>query len=112
MSSVLELIAKRNTAQQRRVVEGKKGEIIDVPEVSGLLVTGCTGCTVNAPGRSGNVTLERCDGTSLRAGCIVASLEVIHCKDVKVSAKRYDWRVAPCYRGIQLGSWNIRKHTI
>ncbi|CAN0462151.1 unnamed protein product, partial [Laminaria digitata] len=67
-------------------------ETIDVPEGSGLLVTGCSGCTVNAPGKSCNVTLERCDETSLRVGYVVASLEVIRCKDVKVSLKR--WEVA------------------
>lgn len=89
-SSVLAAIAGRNAAQQRRVVEKKKGETIDVPEGSGLLVTGCSDCVVNAPGRSSSVTVERCNGTTVSVGSVVASLEVIHCTDVQVSVARYD----------------------
>lgn len=89
MSSVLEAIAARNAAQRRRVVEKKHGETIDVPEGSGLLVTGCSGCTINAPGRSSSVTVERCDaGTRVNVGSVVASLEIIHCTNVQVSVAR------------------------
>ncbi|CAN0351540.1 unnamed protein product [Ectocarpus fasciculatus] len=89
MSSVLEAIAARNAAQRRRVVEKKHGETIDVPEGSGLLVTGCSGCTINAPGRSSSVTVERCDaGTRVNLGSVVASLEIIHCTNVQVSVAR------------------------
>ncbi|CAN0415178.1 unnamed protein product [Ectocarpus sp. 12 AP-2014] len=88
-SSVLEAIAARNAAQRRRVVEKKHGETIDVPEGSGLLVTGCRGCTINAPGRSSSVTIERCDaGTRVDVGSVVAALEIIHCTDVQVSVAR------------------------
>ncbi|CAN0017663.1 unnamed protein product [Ectocarpus sp. 6 AP-2014] len=88
-SSVLKTIAARNAAQRRRVVEKKHGETIDVPEGSGLLVTGCSGCTINAPGRSSSVTVERCDaGTTVNVGSVVASLEIIHCTDVQVSVAR------------------------
>ena len=89
-SSVLDAIAGRNAAQQRRVVENKKGETITVPEGSGLLLTGCSDCVVNAPGRSSSVTVERCSGTSVNVGSVVASLEVIHCTDVQVSVARCD----------------------
>ena len=89
-SSVLDAIAGRNAAQQRRVVEYKKGETITVPEGSGLLLTGCSDCVVNAPGRSSSVTVERCSGTSVNVGSVVASLEVIHCTDVQVSVARCD----------------------
>ena len=92
-SSVLAAIAGRNAAQQRRVVEKKKGETINVPEGSGLLVTGCSDCVVSAPGRSSSVTVERCNGVKLDVGSVVASLEVIHCTDVQVSVARYySWR--------------------
>lgn len=92
MPSVLDAIAGRNAAQQRRVVEKKKGETIDVPEGSGLLVTGCSHCVINAPGRSSSVTVERCDGTRVNVGSVVASLEVIRCADVQVSVARYNGR--------------------
>lgn len=88
MPSVLDAIAGRNAAQQRRVVETKKGETIHVPEGSGLLVTGCSDCVVYAPGRSSGVTVERCNATRVDVGSVVASLEVIHCTDVQVSVAR------------------------
>ena len=91
MPSVLDTIAGRNAAQQRRVVENKKGETIDIAEGSaaGLLVTNCEGCTINAPGRLSGVTIERCGGgTAVNVGSVVASLEVIRCTDVKVSVAR------------------------
>lgn len=86
---MLAAIAGRNAAQQRRVVEKKKGETIDVPDGSGLLVTGCSDCVVNALGRSSSVTVERCHGTRVNVGSVVASLEMIHCADVRVSVARY-----------------------
>lgn len=89
MPSVLDAIAKRNAAQRRRVVEKKQGETIDVPQGAGLLVTGCSGCTINAPGRSSSVTIERChQGTKVNIGSVVASLEVINCTDIEVSVAR------------------------
>lgn len=91
MPSVLDAIAERNAAQQRQVVEKRQGETIEVPEGSaaGLLVTGCHGCTINAPGRLSSVTVERCGGgTRVNIGNVVASLEVIHCTDVEISVAR------------------------
>lgn len=90
MPSVLDAIAGRNAAQQRRVIENRQGETIEVAEGSGLLVTGCRGCTIRASGRSSGVTIERCDGgTTVEVGSVVASLEVIHCTDVQVSVERW-----------------------
>eukprot|EP00903_Cladosiphon_okamuranus_P010471 g9907.t1 len=81
-------MARRNFVQKRRVVENKEGETIDVPDGSGLLVTGCNDCVVNALGRSSSVTVERCQGTTVNVGRVVASLEIIHCTDVQVSVAR------------------------
>lgn len=88
MPSVLGIIASR-AANERRVVEGKKGETIDLREGSGgILVTGCSGCTITAPGKSSNVTIERCDDTMVHVGTVVASLEIIRCKAVQLSIQR------------------------
>jgi len=91
MPSILRVIAGRT--QQRRVVEKKKGETIDVPEGSasqGLLITGCEDCVINAPGRLSCVTVERCNGgMRINLGNVVASLEVIYCTDVQFSVARY-----------------------
>lgn len=72
----------------KSLLTNTQGETVDVPERSGLLITGCKACTINVPGKSTKVTLERCSDMVVRAGSVVASLEVIGCTSVEVSVLR------------------------
>lgn len=85
-TSILRAIAARGGTLQ--VVEGKEGETIEIPEGSGLLLTACNNCTINAPGKNTKVTIERCTDTAVRVGAVLAVLEIIHCTAVEVSMQR------------------------
>lgn len=71
-----------------RVIEGKSGETIDVPEGAGLFILDCNDCTINAPDKSTSVTVERCTGTTIILGLVEASIVVRHCEGVEVTLLR------------------------
>ena len=85
MVSDVNLAAARSTG---RVIEGKKGGTIDVPEGAGLFILECSDCKINAPGKSSSVTIDGCKDVFVLVGSVEAALVIKNCENIGVSLLR------------------------